>query len=288
MSNKFFQTPKLSSVLTSCALACVLTLSGTLLVGCFAESREVTAPELDDTSNHTDDNHTDDLSDSYTAFEPVGTIYPDDSAAEAQQPDSVATQLDAILQLNAQEAVEVLNDFSFTSQEVCDASEYAEDYAVPGDFTYAVVTSENAPATSADVENAVWEYYEAVALSHSLPDALQLLCLARVSTQPKVEDKWGDLIHLIQVQSSVEFLLPEDVFVAGLSTGSAVAVACLPPRAYGELSADDSPISAKVTLRWAGGRWRVSFVEDRPAIACPEFLEALKTELQDEGGWILG
>lgn len=192
-----------------------------------------------------------------------------------------------VLSLKAAEAVEELHRLGFTGQDECGLS--IPDYAEPEEITYAVVTDENAFPTARDVAKAVWEYYAAVARTHEQPTPQGLLCIAQVATQPKLEWKWADLSELISGEANISYLLPEEVHVIGLIAGNALAVACLPPRAYGELSHDDAPIAATLLLQWAGDRWRVSVAEDFAREErgtsdgfCDRRVSAVKAEFADD------
>ena len=194
------------------------------------------------------------------------------------------------LSLSASEAVEELHRLGFDSQETCDAPAFIPDYAEADELTYAVVTDENAALTARDAAKAVWEYYEVVAQTHQQPSPQGLLCLAQVSTLPKLEWKWADLSDLIASETSVAYLLPQRVHVIGLMTGNALAVACLPPLAYGELSLSEAPLAAALLLQRAGGRWRVSVAEDSEAEAledhdssfCDRFIQTQQAEFADD------
>lgn len=167
-----------------------------------------------------------------------------------------------VLSLDAAEAVEELHDQDFNSQEICGAPSFIPDFVEAEEITYAVITDENALLTARDAANAVWEYYEVVAQTHEQPAPQGLLCLSQVAMLPKLEWKWADLRDLVSAEKSVSYLLPDEVHVVGLMTGNALAVACLPPMAYGELSLNDAPIATALLLQWAGGRWRVSVAKD--------------------------
>ena len=192
-----------------------------------------------------------------------------------------------VLSLKAAEAVEELHSLGFTGQDECGLA--IPDYAEPEEITYAVVTDENAAPTARDVAKAVWEYYAVVARTHEQPTPQGLLCIAQVTTQPKLEWKWADLSELVSGEASISYLLPEEVHVIGLIAGNALAVACLPPRAYGALSRDDAPIAATLLLRWAGDRWRVGVAEDfareereSSESFCDRRVSAVKTEFADD------
>lgn len=202
-----------------------------------------------------------------------------------------------VLSLDAAEAVEELHRQGFSGQETCGAPSFIPDYAEAEELTYAVITDENAELTARDAANAAWEYYAVVAQTHEQPAPQRLLCLSQVAMLPKLEWKWADLRGLITGEARVSYLLPEEVHVVGLMTGNALAVACLPPWAYGELSRDGAPIAATLLLRWAGDRWRVSFAEDFAAEAgddfCDRHLSAVRTEFADDAtytgeGWRFG
>ena len=167
-----------------------------------------------------------------------------------------------VLSLGAADAVEELHRLGFDSQEICGAPSFIPDFAEAEESTYAVITDENAALTARDAANAVWEYYTVVEQTHREPASQGLLCLSQVAMLPKLEWKWADLRDLIVGETGVSYLLPQRVHVVGLMTGSALAVACLPPLAYGELSFGDAPIASALLLQWAGGRWRVSVAED--------------------------
>lgn len=193
-----------------------------------------------------------------------------------------------VLSLDAAEAVEELHRQGFSSQETCGAPSFVPDYAEAEELTYAVITDENAALTARDAASAVWEYYAVVAQTHELPAPQGLLCLSQVAMLPKLEWKWADLSDLIAAETSVSYLLPQKVHVVGLMTGNALAVACLPPGAYGELSQDDAPIAATLLLRWAGDRWRVSVAEDFGSGDlsgdgfCDRRLSAVRAEFADD------
>ena len=195
-----------------------------------------------------------------------------------------------VLSLGAAEAVEELHRLGFDSQETCGAPAFIPDYAEADELTYAVVTDENAALTARDAANAVWEYYEVVAQTHQQPAPQGLLCLAQVSMLPKLEWKWADLSDLIASETSVAYLLPQSVHVFGLMTGNALAVACLPPLAYGELSLSEAPLAASLLLQRAGGRWRVSVAEDSEPEAledydssfCDRFIQSQQAEFEDD------
>ncbi len=175
---------------------------------------------------------------------------------------NVASSDEEVLSLKAEEAVEALHHQGLTSQEICGAPPGIADFAKVEETTYAVVTDKNISPTARDVAAAVWQYYSVVAETHEAPVVQGLLCLAQVTIQPKLEWKWADLRDLISSETSVSYLLPEEVHVVGLMTGNALAVACLQPLAYGTLSLDDAPIVTTLLLQWAGDRWRVSVAED--------------------------
>lgn len=193
-----------------------------------------------------------------------------------------------VLSLDAAEAVEELHRQGFSSQETCGAPSFIPDYAEAEELTYAVVTDENAALTARDAAKSAWEYYAVVAQTHEQPAPQGLLCLAQVAMLPKLEWKWADLRDLIAGEASVSYLLPQKVHVVGLMTGNALAVACLPPLAYGELSQDDAPVAATLLLRWAGDRWRVSIAEDFGAEDansqgfCERHLSAVRAEFADD------
>ena len=194
------------------------------------------------------------------------------------------------LSLSAAEAVEELHRLGFDSQETCGAPAFIPDYAEADELTYAVVTDENAALTARDAADAVWEYYKVVAQTHQQPAPQGLLCLAQVSMLPKLEWKWADLSDLIASETSVAYLLPQRVHVFGLMTGNALAVACLPPLAYGELSLSEAPLAAALLLQRAGGRWRVSVAEDSETEAledhdssfCDRFIQTQQAEFADD------
>lgn len=210
----------------------------------------------------------------------------------AALPETLSDDEDAsimrVLSLDAAEAVEELHRQGFSSQETCGAPSFIPDYAEAEELTYAVVTDENADLTARDAASAVWEYYAVVAQTHEQPAPQGLLCLSRVAMLPKLEWKWADLRDLVAAETSVSYLLPQKVHVVGLMTGNALAVACLPPRAYGELSQDDAPIAATLLLRWAGDRWRVSVAEDFGSEDlsgdgfCDRRLSAVRAEFADD------
>ena len=195
-----------------------------------------------------------------------------------------------VLSLGAAEAVEELHRLGFDSQETCGAPAFIPDYAEADELTYAVVTDENAALTARDAAKAVWEYYKVVAQTHQQPAPQGLLCLAQVSMLPKLEWKWADLSDLIASETSVAYLLPQSVHVFGLMTGNALAVACLPPLAYGELSLSEAPLAASLLLQRAGGRWRVSVAEDSEPEAledddssfCDRFIQTQQAEFADD------
>ena len=189
-----------------------------------------------------------------------------------------------VLSLGAAEAVEELHRQGFSSQEICGAPSFIPDFAEAEESTYAVITDENAALTARDAANAVWEYYTVVEQTHREPASQGLLCLSQVAMLPKLEWKWADLRDLIVGETGVSYLLPQRVHVVGLMTGSALAVACLPPLAYGELSFGDAPIASALLLQWAGGRWRVSVAEDSEASDydngfCDRHVQAQQAEL---------
>lgn len=194
--------------------------------------------------------------------------------------------LGRVMSLGAAEAVKELHSLGFKGQDVCDGS--PPDYAEVEEPTYAVVTDENAVSTASDVAEAVWKYYAIVARTHEQPTPQGLLCIAQITIQPKLNWKWADLRDLISGEASLSYLMPEEVHVAGLMAGNALAVACLPPRAYGELSLDDAPIATTLLLRWAGDRWRVSVAEDFEAEDlssdgfCEQHLSAVRAEFADD------
>lgn len=191
-----------------------------------------------------------------------------------------------VLSLDAAEAVEELHRQGFSGQETCGAPSFIPDYAEAEELTYAVITDENAALTARDAANAAWEYYAVVVQTHEQPAPQGLLCLSQVAMLPKLEWKWADLRDLIAGEAKVSYLLPEEVHVVGLMTGNALAVACLPPWAYGELSWDSAPIAATLLLQWAGDRWRVSSAEDFAAEAgddfCDRHLSAVRAEFADD------
>ena len=195
-----------------------------------------------------------------------------------------------VLSLGAAEAVEELHRLGFDSQETCGAPAFIPDYAEADELTYAVVTGENVALTARDAADAVWEYYKVVAQTHQQPTPSGLLCLAQVSMLPKLEWKWADLSDLIASETSVAYLLPQSVHVFGLMTGNALAVACLPPLAYGELSLSEAPLAASLLLQRAGGRWRVSVAEDSEPEAledddssfCDRFIQTQQAEFEDD------
>ena len=200
--------------------------------------------------------------------------------------------LEALQNLDARAGVAELNQRGYASQQSCGAQPWVEEFALPDNPTQAIVTPQNAGRTAADVAAAVQEYYQVQAQVYHAPGLVRLFCLARVTTLPKLEWKWHDLRELVARQVSVEFLQPLEVRVVGLLTGHAVTVACLPPGAYGQLSLDDKPIVALLLLRWAGGRWRVSTVEDFPGESCQKFTDQTRqryaSDTSDTGeGWIL-
>ena len=214
------------------------------------------------------------------------------SEAPSDAEDALAMR---VLSLGAAEAVEELHTQGFNSQEICDAPSFIPDYAEADELTYAVITDENAALTARDAAKAVWEYYEVVAQTHQQPAPQRLLCLSQVAMLPKLEWKWADLRGLIVGDTSVSYLLPQRVHVVGLMTGSALAVACLPPMAYGELSLNDAPLAALLILQRAGGRWRVSVVEDSEAddskaapqqdyesSFCDRFIQTQQAEFADD------
>ena len=195
-----------------------------------------------------------------------------------------------VLSLGAAEAVGELHRLGFDSQETCSAPAFIPDYAEADELTYAVVTDENAALTARDAAKAVWEYYKVIAQTHQQPTPQGLLCLAQVSMLPKLEWKWADLSDLIASETSVAYLLPQSVHVFGLMTGNALAVACLPPLAYGELSLSEAPLAASLLLQRAGGRWRVSVAEDSEPEAledddssfCDRFIQSQQAEFEDD------
>ena len=194
---------------------------------------------------------------------------------------------------DAETGVMTLRESGFSSQEICGSQPLIDDFALPEEKTQAIITPENAAPTAEDVKAAVWEYYEVVARTFQQPSAQGLLCLARVATLPKLEWKWEDLKVLVSEQLETNFLLPTEVHVVGLLTGSALAVACLPPLAYGELSADNQEIAALALLRWSGGRWRVSTTQDFPGENCRDRArftqQSYEDDISDTGdAWILG
>ena len=195
-----------------------------------------------------------------------------------------------VLSLGAAEAVGELHRLGFDSQETCSAPAFIPDYAEADELTYAVVTDENAALTARDAAKAVWEYYKVIAQTHQQPAPQGLLCLAQVAMLPKLEWKWADLSDLIASETSVAYLLPQSVHVFGLMTGNALAVACLPPLAYGELSLSEAPLAASLLLQRAGGRWRVSVAEDSEPEAledddssfCDRFIQSQQAEFEDD------
>ena len=195
-----------------------------------------------------------------------------------------------VISLRAAEAVEELHRLGFDSQETCGAPAFIPDYAEADELTYAVVTDENAALTARDAAKAVWEYYKVVAQTHQQPAPQGLLCLAQVSMLPKLEWKWADLRDLIVSETSVAYLPPQSVHVFGLMTGNALAVACLLPLAYGELSLSEAPLAASLLLQRAGGRWRVSVAEDSEPEAledddssfCDRFIQTQQAEFADD------
>ncbi len=194
--------------------------------------------------------------------------------------------------LDAPAAVDELHQLRYDSQQVCGSQSFTPDYSLPDEMTQAIVTPENALVTSYDVATAVWDYYHTVSRTYQQPALEKLLCLTRVTTAPKLKWRWEDLRGLVAGDASVTFLLPTDVEVLGLLTGTAMAVACLPPRAYGELSANDLAMATLMSLRWAGSRWRVSTTQDFPGKPCDELAqemtETMESELTSTGeGWIM-
>jgi len=199
---------------------------------------------------------------------------------------------EAIYLQDAAAGVMTLKAAGFSSQEICGSQPLINDFALPEEITQAIITPANVAPTAEDVKAAVWEYYEVVAQTFRQPSAQGLLCLAKVATLPKLEWNWQDLKVLASERLEVNFLLPTEVHVVGLLTGSAVAVACLPPLAYGELSADNQAIAASVLLRWAGGRWRVSTTQDFPGENCRDRArftqQSYESDISDTGeAWIL-
>ncbi len=197
-----------------------------------------------------------------------------------------------LLGIAAEDAVIWLHQLGYSSQQLCQARLLVDDFALPQDKTQAIVTPQNAARTAEDVEDAVWNYFQVVAQTFREPFLQKLLCLARVATLPKLEWKWKDLQGLVRGQTSVTFLQPTEVHVVGLLTGSAIAVACLPPLAYGELAADNQEIATSLLLRWAGGKWRVSVTQDFPGEQCRELASRLKQEYENDisttgQSWIL-
>lgn len=211
---------------------------------------------------------------------------------------NVAPSDEEVLSLEAEEAVEALHHQGLTGQEICGAPPGISDFAKAEENTYAVVTDKNTTPTARDVAAAVWQYYSVVAKTHNEPAVQGLLCIAQVTIQPKLEWKWADLRKLISSETSVSYLLPEEVHVVGLMTGNALAVACLQPLAYGQLSLDDAPIATTLLLQWAGDRWRVSVAEDfssassstssstsSPVVGsshCHQHLSAVRAEFTDD------
>lgn len=194
--------------------------------------------------------------------------------------------------LDAPAAVNELHQLRYDSQQVCGSQSYAPDYSLPDEMTQAIVTPENAVRTSHDVAAAIWDYYHTVSRTYQQPALEKLLCLTRVTTAPKLRWRWEDLRGLVAGDASVTFSLPTNVRVLGLITGTAMAVACLPPRAYGELSANDLEVATLMSLRWAGSRWRVSTTQDFPGKQCDvlelEMRQTMESEQTSTGeGWIM-
>ena len=200
--------------------------------------------------------------------------------------------LEALQGLDARAGAAMLNQLGYSSQQTCGAQPFIADFALPDDPTHAIVTPQNADRTAEDVAAAVWEYYQVLAQVYRDPGLAQLFCLARVATLPKLKWQWSDLRELVARQASVEFSQPLEVRVVGLLTGHAVAVACLPSGAYGQLALDDEPIATELLLRWAGGRWRVSAAEDFPGDSCREFAAQTRKRYENDTAdtgesWIL-
>ena len=200
--------------------------------------------------------------------------------------------LEILRNLDPSAGVAMLNQLGYTSEQTCGAQPLIDDFAVPDDPTYAIVTPQNADRTAVDVAAAVQEYYQVMARVYRAPSLEQLFCLARVATLPKLKWQWSDLPELVARQASVEFSQPLAVQVVGLLTGHAVVVACLPAGVYGQLALDDEPIAAELLVRWAGGRWRVATAKDHPGEPCQEFIEQTRqryaSDTSDTGeGWIL-
>ena len=190
--------------------------------------------------------------------------------------------LEALRNLDAHAGVVRLHQLGYTSQQTCGTQPFIDDFALPDNPTQAIITPQNAGRTAIDVAAAVREYYRVQARVYQAPGLTQLFCLARVATLPKLEWKWRDLKGLVSRQASAEFAQPLEVRVVGLLTGYAVAVACLPSGAYGQLSLDNQPIAALLLLRWAGGRWRVSTAEDHPGEPCEQFTAQTRQRYEDD------
>ncbi len=119
----------------------------------------------------------------------------------------------------------------------------------------------------------------------------QLLCIARLNSQPRLEIVWNNLTYLIRTKSTVRGgQLPTQLATVGVRSGEAVVVTCFPANGYGTVydasgnastqqrPQPDYPFLVENWLSWIGGRWRVQSVREHKR-GCEE-LPKLVGELQ--------
>lgn len=201
-----------------------------------------------------------------------------------------------IYDLKSIDAVNQLNLTGKSGEEICDDRHSLEMGIILGNSSgdipdYAerklgslipLVTAEASGIFAIAAAGLVYKSYETIARAWENPKAEELLCISRLIAQPRLEKDWINFRHLLRTKKTVRGgATPFRLATAGVRSGEAVVVGCLPANAYGTIYGEDGtpertpPTSDQSflfesTLAWIGGRWRIQTLNDHYEMNCDD------------------
>ena len=203
--------------------------------------------------------------------------------AASQTPPPNALVDPPLLDLDSKSAVELLSiqtsgeqhcqdRHQLETQEITDLAEIQPGHQVP------LINTSNSELFAQAAAGVVYKSYEVLARSWAKPEPESLLCIARLTIQPRLEAEWANLSFLIERNwYSSKAKTPSEIWTLGVRSGEALVAGCIGAEPYGKILnslgelvrvAQEAPLIFTARLVWAGGRYRIQTLKDFNDMDC--------------------